>query len=213
MFGTIWRKLRNWLLAGLVVLVPVWLAFFTVYWLFDSLDGAVTGPLQPYLPENPLPGLGVLLVVVITLLVGWLTTHLLGQKLLDVGERVMLRLPIIRAVYTAAKQVMEAVISPKERAFSRVALLEYPRPGLYALAFVAGELPGTDMVRVWMAPGPSPSGGPVLLVPMDQLVVLPMTVEDGLKLIISAGVLVPKESDIAALAEATMELRRRRGQL
>lgn len=208
----VWRKLRNWLLAGIAVLVPVWLAFFTVYWAFDRLDSAVTGPFSDYIKQPPY-GVGVLITLVMTLLVGWLTTHLVGQKLLDVGERLMLRLPLIRPVYTAAKQIMDAVISPRERAFSRVALLEYPRPGLYCLGFVAGELPGTNLMRLWLGQGPSPSSGPILLVPEDQLVILPMTVEDGLKLVISAGVLTPKETDIGALAEAVLELRRRRGDI
>ncbi|HYG58803.1 MAG TPA: DUF502 domain-containing protein [Symbiobacteriaceae bacterium] len=203
------RKVRNWMLAGLIVLLPVWLTFAMVWWVFSSLDQAVSGPLRQYF-QVPLPGVGVLLAFVLTLLVGWLTTVFVGQRLLDLGERIMLRLPFVRPIYSAVKQVTEAVIGRKDRAFSRVVLLEYPRPEVYCLGFVAGELPGTDLIRLWVAQGPSPSAGPVIVVPADQTVLLPMTVEDGLKLIISAGVLVPRETDVTAMADAVAELRRRR---
>lgn len=206
-----WRKLRNWFLAGLVILLPIWLAFFLVFWAFSNLDAAVTDPLERYVGDDRiLPGIGLLVFAVVTVLVGWLTTHLLGQKLLDVGERLMLRLPLIRPIYSAAKQVTEAVIGPKERAFTRVVLLEYPRAEVYCLGFLAGEMPGTDLLRLWVAQGPSPSAGPVIIVPAHQTYLLPMTVEDGLKLIISAGVLTPRQTDIAAVADGIAALRRRR---
>lgn len=201
------RNIRNWLLAGLVVLLPVWLSIFTVVWAFENLDQAVRAPLDRYIN---LPGIGVVVAVVLTLLVGWLTTNLLGRQLIQAGERAMMRVPVVRALYSAVKQVTEAVFSPKEQAFSRVVLIEFPRAGVYCLGFVAGELPGTDLVRVWVPPGPSPTAGPILFFPHDQVVVLPMSVEDGLKLIVSGGILTPKESDITALANATRELAARR---
>jgi len=203
------RKLRLWLLAGIVVLAPVWLTLLTVTWLFSSLDEAVSGPLIRYF-NMPLPGVGVLLALVVTMLVGWLTTHFLGQKLVDLGERLMMRIPIVRPIYSALKQVAEAVLSPKDRAFSRVALIEYPRAEVYSLGFVAGEMVDLGLVRLWIANGPSPSAGPVVIVPLSQVVMLPMTVEDGLKLVISAGVLSPKAVDMDAVAGAIAALRQRR---
>ncbi|HWI51584.1 MAG TPA: DUF502 domain-containing protein [Symbiobacteriaceae bacterium] len=207
----VWRKLRNWLLAGLVVLLPVWLTLWMVLWVFNNLDSAVADPLAHYTGIN-IPGLGLLILVLVTLLVGWLTTHLLGRKLLELGDRVMLRVPVVKAIYSGVKQVTDAVMSPKDRAFSRVVLLEYPRRDIYCLGFVAGEFPEADLVRVWVANGPWASAGPVVMVPATEVVQLPMTVEDGLKYIVSAGVLSPKETDIGALADAVAELRRRRVQ-
>jgi uncharacterized membrane protein len=205
----IFRKLRTWLVAGLVVLLPVWLSFFTVIWLVTNLNAVVNEPIARYLNIS-LPGLGLVVAVLITLVAGWLTTHFLGRKFLELGERTMLHIPVVRALYAAVKQVTEAVFNRKDQAFSRVVLLEYPREGIYSLGFVSGELPGTDLVRVWVAPGPSPTAGPVAMVPQASLVVLPMKIEDGLKLILSAGVLTPKEADVRAIANAAQELRRRR---
>jgi len=207
----IWRKLRNWLLAGLVVLLPVFLTLFIVLWVFNNLDSAVSGPLRAYIGID-IPGVGILLLLWVTLLVGWLTTHLLGQKLLELGDRVLLRVPIVRPVYSAIKQVTESVMGQKERAFSRVVLLEYPRPEIFSLGFVAGEFPEADLVRVWVANGPWASAGPVIIVGNDQVVQLPMTVDEGLKYIVSAGVLSPKESEIGALTEAVAVLRQRRAE-
>jgi uncharacterized membrane protein len=209
------RKLRTWFVAGLVVLLPVWLSFFAVVWLFTNLDAAVKEPLQRYadtLPVLGLPGLGVLLGLLVILLAGWLASLFLGRKLIDAGERLMLRIPVVKAIYAAVKQVTEAVFNHKEQAFSQVVLVEYPRAGLYCLGFVAGELAGTGLARVWIPPGPWPSAGPVTLIPLDQLVELPMKVEDGLKMIVSAGVLAPRDGDGQAIAGAVAELRRRRGE-
>lgn len=205
-----WRKLRNWLLAGLVVLLPVVLTFAAVLWVFNHLDSTISEPVARWLGRD-IPGMGVLILLWVTILVGWLTTHLLGQKLIEIGDRIMLRLPVVRPVYSAVKQVTDAVMGPKDRAFSRVVLLEYPRREVYCLGFVAGEFPEADLVRVWVANGPWASAGPIVMVPSHEVVQLPMTVEDGLKYIVSAGVLTPKETDVSAMAEAVMELRRRNG--
>ncbi|HWI61780.1 MAG TPA: DUF502 domain-containing protein [Symbiobacteriaceae bacterium] len=204
----IFRKLRNWLLAGLVVLLPVWLTLWMVLWVFNNLDAAVSAPLKRYTGFD-VPGIGVLLLLLFMVLVGWLTTHLLGQKLIEIGDRIMLRVPVVKAIYSAVKQVTDAVMGPKDRAFSRVVLLEYPRRNVFCLGFVAGEFPEADLLRLWVAQGPWASAGPVVLVHADEVVQLPMTVEDGLKYIVSAGVLTPKETDVGALAHAVAELRRR----
>ncbi|MDB4893942.1 MAG: hypothetical protein JWN15_204 [Firmicutes bacterium] len=203
------RKLRTWLVAGLVVLLPVWLTFFAVIWLVSNLNAALNEPISRYLHIS-LPGLGLVVALLITLLAGWLTTSFLGRKFIELGERLMLHIPVVRALYSAVKQVTEAVFRRKDQAFSRVVLIEYPRDDVYALGFVSGELPGTDLVRVWLPLGPSPTAGPVAVVPQDRLVLLPMKVEDGLKLTLSAGVLTPKDADVRAIADAVQELRRRR---
>jgi uncharacterized membrane protein len=203
------RKLRNGLIAGLVVLLPVWLTLFTLYWAFTNLDAAIAEPLKRHFGWVP-PGLGILVAVVLTLLVGWLTNYLVGRKLLNMGERLILRVPFTRPIYVAAKQVTEAILNPKDRrAFSRVVLVEYPRRNVFSLGFVSGEMPDLGLLRLWIPGGPSPAGGPVVIVPEEETVLLPMSVEDGLKLVISAGVLSPKEPDAAAIGGAVAELRRR----
>ncbi len=205
----IFRKLRNWFLAGLVVLLPVWLTLFSVGWLFQNIDAAVTSPLTGLFGRT-LPGVGVLLAVVLFLLVGWLTTHLLGQEMIRFGDRVLLRIPGVRAIYSAVKQLTETVLTPREQSFSGVVLVEYPREGAFSVGFAAGALPGTNLVRVWIPPGPSPTAGPVVLFPSESVVQLPMSVEDGFKLIVSAGAFTPKEADSLAIGEAAAQLTERR---
>ncbi len=209
----LWRNVRIWFLAGIVVLLPVWLTLFAIIWVFDHIDTAIVAPFHKYLGVT-LPGLGILTAVVLTVLAGWLTTVILGQQMIKHGEKFMMRIPIVRAIYGAVKQVTDTLIGANQSAFTRVVLAEFPRVGVYSLGFVAGELPGTDLVRVWLPPGPSPTAGPVAMIPVDQLVFLPMSVEDGLKFIVSAGVLTPKDVDVTAIAEAETELRvRRRGRV
>lgn len=207
----IWRKLRNWFLAGVVVLLPVWLTLFTVSWLFQNVDDAITKPLTDYF-GRPLPGLGLVIALVLFLLVGWLTTHLLGQELIRVGDGLMLRIPVVRALYSAVKQMTETVLTPREQSFSGVVLVEYPREGVYSVGFAAGPLPGVGLVRVWIPPGPSPTAGPVVLFPTEAVIQLPMPVEDGFKLIVSAGSFTPRESDIEAIGRAVKDLTDRRRQ-
>jgi uncharacterized membrane protein len=205
------RKLRNWLLAGLVVLLPVWLTVSTIFWLVSHVDTAVAGPLTTYLPDYALPGIGILIALLLTVMAGWLTTHFLGRQMLNVADRAMLRIPVARSLYSAVKQVTDALLTrSKDQTFTRVVMVEVPRPGVYALGFVAGDLPETELLRVWVPLGPNPSGGQVLLLPLDQVVLLPMQVEDGLKMVVSAGVLLPPPADVEALAAAVGELRARR---
>jgi uncharacterized membrane protein len=202
------RKLRIWFFAGLVVLLPVWLTIFTVVWLFQNVDQAVIRPINDYLGIS-LPGLGVLIALVLTTIAGWLTTHLVGRQVIQWGESVMHRLPVVRSLYPAVKQVTEAVFERKDQAFTKVVLVEYPRRGIFSIGFVAGELAMTNLTRVWIPPGPSPTAGPVLLIPADQLITLPMSVEDGFRFIVSAGVLIPSESEVAAIADGAAELQQR----
>lgn len=202
------RKLRNWILAGVVVLLPIWLTIFTIVWLFDYVDRAVTAPIKNYF-KLYIPGLGVLIAIALFLLVGWLTTHLLGQQVLRMGEKLMRRIPLVRGLYSAVKQMTDAVFSTREQPFSKVVLVEYPRRGIFSLGFLVGELPGSNMLRIWIPPGPSPTAGPIVLFPATDVMQLPMAVEDGFKMIVSAGAFTPKEADLLAISEAVSELQRR----
>lgn len=202
------RKLRNWFLAGLVVLLPVWLTLFSVGWLFQNVDMAIKAPLEHYFGDT-LPGVGVALGLLLFVVAGWLTTHLVGQEVIRFGDQTMLRIPGVRAIYSAVKQMTETVMTPREQSFSGVVLVEHPREGAFSVGFAAGSLPGTSLVRVWIPPGPSPTAGPVVLFPSDAVEQLPMSVEDGFKLIVSAGSFTPKESDSEAIGRAAEVLRQR----
>lgn len=193
----------------MVVLLPVGLTIFIVVWLFQYVDNALTGPIEQY-TGIAAPGVGVVSAFLLFILVGWLTTHLLGQELLGFGERLMHRIPLVKGLYPAVKQLTDAVFSTRDQNFSRVVLVEYPRRGSYSIGFTSGELPGTCLMRVWIPPGPSPTAGPIVLLPVDEVMGLPMAVEDGFKLILSAGAFTPQEMDVLAIDEAVSELKRRR---
>lgn len=203
------RKIRNWLIAGMVVLLPVGLTIFIVVWLFQYLDNALVSPIEQYTGISA-PGLGIVSAFLLFILAGWLTTHLLGRELLGFAETLMHRIPLVKGLYPAVKQLTDAVFSTRDQNFSRVVLVEYPRLGVYSFGFSAGELPGTGLMRVWVAPGPSPTAGPIVLFPTDEVMGLPMAVEDGFKLILSAGAFTPQEMDVQAIGEAVSELKRRR---
>lgn len=187
------RRLRTWLIAGLAVLLPVWLTFVTLKWLFDVVDGALAGILTTLVGRH-IPGIGLVITVVVVLLVGSLTNYFVGRQLIRWGDRFLLRVPIIRAVYGVLKQITDAVFGSNQQAFSKVALVELPVPGSYMLGFVTGEVAG--FTNVWVPATPSPTSGFLMFIPTPKVRVLAMTVEEGLKMVISGGVFLPKDKGL-----------------
>ena len=135
----------------------------------------------------------------VVLLLGWLSTNVVGRKLIQVGENLIGRIPVAKSIYSATKGVLEAVSFEQSDAFKRVVLIEYPRKGLFVLAFVTRWArwptidPRTaDMVLVFVPTTPNPTSGFLLLVPRDEAVDLPISVEDGIRMVISGGIVLPK---------------------
>ena len=157
-----------------------------------------------YLPETylriPIPGFGLILVVIIVLAVGLLTKNFVGSKMIHLGEKIVDRIPLARILYVSVKQLMEALILQKSKAFQKAALIEYPRCGLYVIAFITGESKGEiqrltqkKMMNVFVPTTPNPTSGFYVLVPEDEIITLDMSVEDAFKLIMSGGILSPSE--------------------
>ncbi|MBV0912144.1 DUF502 domain-containing protein [Anianabacter salinae] len=206
-------RLRGNFLTGLVVIAPIGLTVWLVWTVIGWVDGFVL-PLVPgpYKPDNiimtlfgvdyPLNirGIGVVVFLLFTLLIGWLAKGLIGRSLLRWGEHLVDRMPIVRSVYNALKQIAETVFSQAEASFEKACLIEYPRPGLWAVAFVSttakGEvlekLPEDDQVMtVFLPTTPNPTSGFLLFVPKRDVIELDMTIEDAAKLVISAGLVYP----------------------
>lgn len=197
--------LRRYFVAGLLFWVPVLVTILIIGFLVDILDQTLLlVPIQ-YRPEAllgfDLPGLGVLLAVVVVFLTGVIVANLLGRQLLRVWEAILSRIPVVRSIYSGAKQVMEAVVSGSGKSFREVVMVEYPRKGLWTLAFITGDAMqeakdkiSQDAISIYVPTTPNPTSGFFLMTRESEVVRLNISVEDGLKLILSTGVLLPKTS-------------------
>ncbi|HDQ43952.1 MAG TPA: DUF502 domain-containing protein [bacterium] len=201
------NELRKTFVAGLLVAVPMALTLFIFIWLFHFFDGMLAGPVTHLLRNlrvhpftEPIPGVGLLVLIVLILLVGTLTRNYFGKKLFLIGDFIVTRIPIINRIYIAIREISEAVLSEKREIFKKAVLIEYPRKGLYSIAFFTQDTRGPvqdrlddDVVSVFVPTTPNPTSGFLLFVPKRHVTELEMTVEDALKLVISGGSLHLKE--------------------
>ncbi len=200
-----WARLRNYFLTGVVVTAPIAITIYLTYVFVDFVDANIT-PLIParYNPETYLPfgvpGFGVLIAVFFLILIGFLTANFLGRSFLHFGERIVGRMPVVRTIYNALKQIMETVLAQSSTSFRDVVLIEYPRKGLWAVAFVTSEAKGEvsamaddTIISVFLPTTPNPTSGFLLFCPKKDLKFLDMSVEEGVKLVISAGMIWPEE--------------------
>ncbi len=198
-----WKRLRNWLITGIVVLIPVYGTIYVLRVIFDFLNGLTEG-----LVENvrvfgmPIPGLGFVLTILVVLLVGLLANVWIGRQLFKGLESMVLRTPLVRSVYGTIKQIVDAFAKPNQTAFKRVVMVEWPRKGMYTVAFVTGESPrsasekaGEKMLNVFVATTPNPTSGFLMLVPESQVIQTDLSVEGGMKMVISGGVIGPDKNN------------------
>ena len=210
-------RLRAYLLAGIVVTAPLaitlWLTWNFIHWVDAQITPLIPAAYNPgsYLPFS-IPGLGLLIMLVFLVAVGFVAANFFGRTLIHLGERFVGRMPVIRSIYAAAKQIIETVLRNSSNSFRQVVLMEYPRKGLGSVAFLTGEASGElrrrlgdDWITVYMPTTPNPTSGFLLVVRRADVIPLDMTVEEAIKLIISTGVIVPPDH-VAANAEAAPEL-------
>ncbi|RJQ06687.1 MAG: DUF502 domain-containing protein [Bacillota bacterium] len=194
------RRIRNYLVTGLIVLLPVVVTWQVLRWLFNLVDGLLRGVVARVF-GHPVPGVGLAVTILVVFLVGVLAANYVGRRLLDHGEAVMRRTPIVRSVYVTIKQITDAFVRRDQAAFKRVCMFEYPRKGIYTLAFVTSSAPvelkeraRQDLVGVFVPTTPNPTSGFLLYVPRSDIVILDMSVEAGLRLVISGGIVPPDET-------------------
>jgi uncharacterized membrane protein len=192
------RRLRNYFITGLIVILPIVASIYIVWLLFNTFDSVLGSILAVFIGER-ITGLGAVLTLGLILITGLLATNYLGKKIIELGEKVIAKIPLIRPIYSTAKQIVDSFVMTNKQAFQKVVMLEYPRKGVYALAFVTGVASGEvqaktneEVLNVFIPTTPNPTSGFLLLVPKKDVIELDMSVEDGLKLIISAGVLNPE---------------------
>ena len=202
-------RLRSYFLTGLIVVGPVAITIYVVWWFITLVDAWVKPLIPPqYLPEHYLPfnvpGVGLIFGITGVMLVGALTANLFGRTLVTYSEMMLARMPIVRSVYRTLKQIFETVLSKNGGSFKRVGLIEFPRHGLYAIVFLAGEPPleveekigdGSPMITVFMPNGPNPTTGFIIFVQASEVIPLDLSVEDAAKLVVSAGLVAPDQQE------------------
>ena len=200
-------RLRNYFLTGIIVTAPIAITFTVAMWVLNWIDSKVV-PLIP-IPYNPqvllqnytglhIPGIGLVVVLIGLTIIGFLAAGLLGRFIVRVGENLLNRMPIIRSIYGALKQIFETVLRSSSRSFREVALIEYPRRGIWAIGFITTKTTGEvrseikeDVVNVFLPTTPNPTSGFLLFVPREDLIILDMGVEEAIKMIVSAGIVTP----------------------
>ena len=195
-----WGLIRNTFLRGIGVIIPLGLT----YWFFQALLNAVDGILRPQLEAwigHQVPGLGFISMIVLIMLVGLLTRNLIGRLFLAWFENLLRTIPFVRSVYSAIKDLVSAfAIGGKSKTFRQVVMTQYPRPGLYCIGFVTNEMPCTmpdgqriDFLNVYIPNPPNPTSGFLVLIPRAEAITLNLSIEEGLKLVLSGGIVIPEE--------------------
>lgn len=195
-------RLRAYFFAGLLVTAPISITLYIAWLIVDFIDQQVA-PLIPE-PYNPydygVPGVGVILVAIALILIGALTAGFLGRAFVRLSEAVVARMPVVRGLYAAMKQIFETVLAQKSTAFREVVLIEYPRRGIWTLGFITGTTRGEvqnvtrdEVVNVFIPTTPNPTSGFLLFVPRRDVHILSMSIEDGIKMVMSGGIIAPPE--------------------
>jgi uncharacterized membrane protein len=201
---TLGARLRNYFLTGIIVAGPVAVTAYIVWWIITTVDGWVE-PLVPqaYLPDNYLPfrvpGYGLVVAIIGLTLLGFLTANLVGRSFLRLGEVVLGRMPLVRGVYRTFKQIFETIFSQSGTSFRKVGLVQFPAKGMWSIVFISSEpsgevaarLPGEENISVFLPCTPNPTTGFYFYLPRSEVIELPIPVEDGAKLIMSAGLIQP----------------------
>lgn len=180
-------QLKKSFFTGLLVVIPISATIYILIFLIGVLNNLLPFHFLPY-------GTGVILTIILITLIGFMTTNLIGKRLIDTGEKFISSIPLVKNVYAAVKQISDAMLSSKGKNFRRVVLIEYPRKGIYTLAFVTGVSRGEvqdktkdNVINLFVPTTPNPTSGFYLMVPEADVINLDMSVEDAFKLLISGG--------------------------
>ncbi len=207
-FMKLGAKIRAYFFTGILVTAPVSITFYMAYKIILWIDAGVGRLLPPqlktYYNDLPftIPGLGVVVLIVSMIVIGMFAAGFVGRFFIRLGDWIVKKMPVVSTVYSLLKQVFETFLSNKNQAFSQVVLLEYPRKGIWILGFVSTETGGEvkkimnkEMLNVFIPTTPNPTSGFLIFVPKEDVVFLQMTVEEGLKFVISGGIVAPQEDE------------------
>jgi uncharacterized membrane protein len=193
------KRIRQIFIRGLFSLLPIAATLYLIQLMFRFMDDLL-GRYFERLFGIAIPGIGILATLVLIFATGSLVSNVVGERLFHYGERMLHKIPVVPKVYFGIKQIINAFTLEGKNIFNKVVLVEYPRKGLYVVGFLTGESGGevqtkteAQLVNVFIPTTPNPTSGMLILVPGNDVIYLDMSVEEGLKLIVSAGVVVPEE--------------------
>ena len=200
------KRLRNYFISGLLFWIPLGLSIVVIKFFLELVNNLI--PAQ-YLPSalvgfsDIIPGSGVILVLLIIIITGVLVSNFIGRKLLKIWDKLLNKIPGFRGVYNALKQLSDTVFSPSGKSFKKALLIEYPRKGLWTIAFQTGDYQGEiankigkEIVNIYVPTTPNPTSGFFIMLAKDEVIELDMSVDDAFKLIISTGVVMPNQAKI-----------------
>ena len=197
-------RFRRYFLAGVLVTSPIFITVYVTWIIITFIDNQVADLLPDSLDftkqlPHQIPGLGLIISVVVITIIGALTPGFIGRTLLKTGEKFLDKMPVVRSIYGAIKQIMETVMSTNSESFREVVLVEYPRKGIWVIGFVTGETKGEvkslnkeTLINVFIPTTPNPTSGFILFLPKKDLIYMKMKVEDAVKMVISGGIVTPK---------------------
>jgi uncharacterized membrane protein len=202
------RRLRAYFLTGIVVAAPLAITAYITLWFINFIGRRMAPLIEPFVPtsiEFIVPVVGVVLMACALTLLGALATNLAGRSLVHYGERLLARVPVVRTIYKTLKNIIETLIHQSRGAFTKAGLIEYPRPGVWSVVFIAANVKGEileranvdEMVSVFLPTIPNPTTGFLIFVPRKDLIVLDMSVEEAAKLILSVGLVAPPSKPIS----------------
>ncbi len=213
---TIGKRIRGYFFAGLLVIIPLALTVYVVWQLFINLDGL----LNQYVSQGIyralglqgrdyyIPGLGLLALIVLILVVGFVARNYFGRKLIFVGDLILNRIPVVRHIYGTFQQISQAFLADHSEVFKKAVLFEYPRKGIYSIGFMTQDTKGAvqenldeNVVSVFLPTTPNPTSGYLLFVPKKDIKLLNISVEEALKLVISGGAIVPLKTNSVSVGE------------
>ncbi len=208
MWANVRSKLQRVFIAGILTILPLTITYVLFKFLFEKADAFFQPLIIHFLEQlsyskqvTYIPGLGIVATIILIFLVGLFVTNIVGKKLVEVVDAVLSRIPLVRNVYIASKQFFEtiSVVGASQGGLNKVVLVEYPRKGLYSLGFVTCESTGEpqkvtkeEVINVFIPTTPNPTSGMLIMIAKTDIIPLTMTVEEGLKLVVSAGIVTPK---------------------
>jgi len=192
----IWARVRRYFFTGIVVIAPVGVTLFILGWIFTKLD-AILGRIFTAIGLR-IPGLGFIVLLLLVVGAGWAAQQAVGRRLFNMGREWLMRFPVTRSIYSAAQQITEQIVGDQAKFFKACVLVEYPRPGVWAIGFLTGEaskeideLTQEKAMAVFIPTTPNPTSGYLVFLPNAQIRPMKMNVEDGFKLVISGGAVTP----------------------
>ena len=201
-------RLRRYFISGLLVWLPIWITILAIKFLVDILDSTINLLPHSYRPDTfigfHIPGVGVVITVLVIFLTGVVVANYMGKRLVIMGDAMIARIPIVSSIYKGVKQVTVTLFSPGGQSFRKVLLVEYPRAGMWSLAFQTGDgaleisknLNDEPMVSLFIPTTPNPTSGFLMLLPRKDVIELDMSVDQALKFVISLGVIQPISKDV-----------------